>query len=81
MPKTLWRVAPPAHLAEAVRKLAMAEGRTDCNMISRLLTEAITARRDSNHKAEQIVSAIRSVVDSKMNWAKGHSQTCHPPNI
>jgi hypothetical protein len=56
MSETLWRVAPPAHLAEAVRKLVMAEGRTDCNMISRLLAEAISARR--NHKAEQIVSAI-----------------------
>jgi hypothetical protein len=39
--KIQWRVAPPAHLAEAVRKLAMAEGRSDTNMITQLIAEAV----------------------------------------
>jgi hypothetical protein len=52
--RIVWRVAPPAHLAQAVRKMALAEGRTDTNMISRLIGEAVSARRAIEAKLPEV---------------------------
>jgi len=60
--KVQWRVAPPPHLAETVRNMALAEGRSDTNMITRLVAEAVGARRaaESNKpEIEKLIEVIR----------------------
>jgi hypothetical protein len=42
-----WRVvSPPAHIDQEVHKLALAENRSNSNMILRLVIEALQARRE-----------------------------------
>jgi hypothetical protein len=43
--RTNWRIEPPPWLGEAVRKLALSEGRTQSNMLVRLVSEAVQTRR------------------------------------
>jgi hypothetical protein len=52
--KIQWRVAPPLHLAEAVRQMAMREGRSDTNMLTRLVSEAVAARRAAESRRPEI---------------------------
>jgi hypothetical protein len=61
MSRTLWRVSPPLHLAEAVRRIALSEGRTDTNTIVRLVSEAVAARRAADASVNKLVAAIRGV--------------------
>jgi hypothetical protein len=49
MPK-YWRVSPPEHLDREVHQLALAENRSDSNMLLRLVIEAIEARRKSSER-------------------------------
>jgi hypothetical protein len=64
MSRTLWRVAPLAHLADAVCKLAMAEGRSDSNMVTRLVSEAGTARQTADRRVNKLVDTVRCIVDA-----------------
>jgi CopG-like RHH_1 or ribbon-helix-helix domain, RHH_5 len=57
----LWRVQAPDHLADAVRRLALAEGRSDSNMITKLIGEAISARNAADNQVDRLVLAIRTV--------------------
>jgi hypothetical protein len=43
--QTNWRITPPPWLGEAVRNLASSEGRTQANMLLRLVSEAVQTRR------------------------------------
>jgi hypothetical protein len=43
--RTNWRITPPPWLGEAVRNLASSEGRTQANMLLRLVSEAVQTRR------------------------------------
>jgi CopG-like RHH_1 or ribbon-helix-helix domain, RHH_5 len=63
MTRFLWRAMPPAHLAETVRKLALSEGRTDSNMLVRLVTEALNARRAADVRVNQMATAIRELAE------------------
>jgi hypothetical protein len=64
MPKIVWRIAPPAHLADAVRKLALAEGRSDTNMINKLISEALAARRSADANVNRLVDIMRGIAES-----------------
>jgi hypothetical protein len=59
--KIQWRVAPPLHLAEAVRRLAMAEGRSDTNMITRLIAEAVSTRRALDARKPELVRLVEII--------------------
>jgi hypothetical protein len=49
-----WRVvSPPAHIDHEVHKLALAENRSNSNMILRLVIEALRARREHTATAPQ----------------------------
>jgi hypothetical protein len=60
MSKIVWRVAPPPVLAQAVRQFALAEGRSS-NMISRLIGEAVQARRVAEGRKPEIEKLIEVI--------------------
>jgi hypothetical protein len=64
MSRTMWRIAPPPHLAEAVRKLALAEARTDSGMITKLISEALAGRRATETKVDRLVDAFRGLASA-----------------
>jgi hypothetical protein len=51
--RTYWRIAPPPWLGETVRTLALSEGRSQANMLIRLVSEAIQARRAAEANRHQ----------------------------
>jgi hypothetical protein len=49
-----WRVvSPPAHIDHEVHKLALAENRSTSNMVLRLVSEAVQARRKSAERSAE----------------------------
>jgi hypothetical protein len=59
--RPMWRAFPSPLLADIVRHMALAEGRSDSNMIVRLVSEAVQARQTADHQVTKLVDAIRTV--------------------
>jgi hypothetical protein len=58
--KTSWRIAPSEHLAREVRALALAEGRSDTAMLTRLISEALSQRRKADTAASRLVEILKA---------------------
>lgn len=53
--------APPPQLAEAVHQMATAEGRSDTNMITRLIAEAVSTRRALDQRKPELVRLVEII--------------------
>jgi hypothetical protein len=67
MSRTNWRVAPPPGIAFSVAEIAKREGRSVSNTITRLLGEAVDARRvadaqPNNLEVKRLLAIISKAV-------------------
>jgi hypothetical protein len=63
--KTSWRITPPTHMAAEVRRLALSEGRTDSAMLTRLIGEALTARRAADNNVSRLTALLTAVASEE----------------
>jgi hypothetical protein len=62
--RPMWRAFPSEYLDDALRKTAISEGRSDSNMVCRLVEEALAARRAADLQIVALAGTINSIAST-----------------